>query len=130
MSDTNLQSQVFEYIKASVDKISDFASKEVPPFIEEFLRWRFVEAEITAIIWVALFIILSCISATWFIKRKAQIFKHEEEGLPYMVCNLIFLGGVGLTFFFTLLPSIYTMVQIHIAPKVYLLEQASKYFNK
>lgn len=134
MSDTNLQTQVFEYIKTSVETISDFAAKEVPPFIDEFLRWKFMEAVITASIWVILFTITSCILITWFRKRKAQIFKSfyydGMEAIPWLMANTI-IGIVAIcSFFGYMMPSVYTMIQINVAPKVYLLEQASKYFNK
>lgn len=52
MKDQNLQQQVFEYIKDAAEKIGDFASREVPLFVQEFLSWKFVEAGFGVGIWV------------------------------------------------------------------------------
>ena len=129
----NLQTQVFEYIKEAADKIGDFAAKEIPPFIEEFLRWKFWEAGFYAGIWLFSFLIFFSSIIYWIKKRKEQIImafdRSEPEAFIIFFYSLAAIAGLAPSFFVSFIPSVLTMLQIHIAPKVYLLEKASEYLK-
>jgi hypothetical protein len=132
MADQDLQHQVFEYIKQTAEKIGDFASKEIPPFINEFLQWKFIEAGIYSGCWALIFLICF-VAGIFVIKWKKQIGRafSNTDGITifFFFFWLSFCIILIATFVPVFLSNILTMVQIHVAPKVYLIEQAANYLK-
>lgn len=131
--DKELQKQVFEYIKDAAEKIGDFASKEIPPFIHEYLTWKWWEAALLFGSWVVpFFIYIVCISV-WLFKIKKDFWKDLFLGCdnPFVFLMVNMFGGIifGGWFFSKALPSLMTMIQIHVAPKVYILEQIGNHLK-
>lgn len=131
--DKTLQQQVFEYIKDAADKIGDFAVKEIPPFIHEFLTWKFVEAGAYVAIWCFFFILFASVYGTWLYKRAGQIKKSLDdvggEASVFVISSILSGSGLMVSFFAAFVPNAFVMLQIHFAPKVYLIEYASQYLK-
>jgi hypothetical protein len=129
MKTEELSQQVFDYFTETVAKIGDFAAKEVPPFITEYLNWQFFNAAINVTLWIVpflLFIGFLCVNL------KAGNWAHKKltgEAVYPVISLLVSIGvsiGFLLSFFAKTVDDIKDMVQIKIAPKVYLIEKAAE----
>lgn len=123
-----LTNKMIEWIEAAGQKIGDFATQEIPPFIHEYLNWKFWEAIVNASIGF-FFVILGLI---WFIFFCKKVFKwsiqKDSKGydtawtlIPTASCVL---AMCGIIFGFPYAP-IKDIIQIKVAPKVFLIEKAS-----
>lgn len=119
--------KVIEWIESAASKISDFAVEQVPPFIVEYLNWKFWEAftyTVVCIIPIVLF---------WgtYIRFRKFIWRFviDEHGdldplcIPVFAVTSILVMTTAVVF---PLEHIKDMIQISIAPKAYLLEQAAE----
>jgi hypothetical protein len=129
MNKEELSQQVFDYFTETVAKIGDFAVKEVPPFITEYLNWQFVNAAINVSFWIVpflLFIGFLCVN----LKKGNWAHKKLNGESVYPIISLLISIGVSIAFFVSFfakaLDDIKDMVQIKIAPKVYLIEKAAE----
>ena len=129
MKTEELSQQVFDYFTETVAKIGDFAAKEVPPFITEYLNWQFFNAAINVALWIVpflLFIGFICVNL------KAGNWTHKKltGEAAYPLISLLISIGVSIAFFVSFfaetVDDIKDMVQIKIAPKVYLIEKAAE----
>jgi hypothetical protein len=129
MKTQELSQQVFDYFTETVAKIGDFAAKEVPPFITEYLNWQFFNAAINVVLWIVpflLFIGFLCFNlkaGNWAQK------KLNGESVYPIISLLIGIGVfivLFISFFAQTVEDIKDMVQIKIAPKVYLIEKAAE----
>lgn len=120
-----LQTKVIAWLESAAQKIGEFASKEVPPFIHEYLQWKFFEA-----CYYATLPIIFLLISSYVLHKGIKLIKSEKDyggfelvpvmlGIAGTVISLIAVLVVSFT-------SIKTAVQIKIAPKVYLIERASE----
>lgn len=124
---TDLQTKVWEWIESSAQAIGDFAVKEIPPFINEYLQWKFYEATFDAsfrMIFVLVgFVTLCCLGK---IMAWAKKYCYDSGGLSYAVP----IASVVIASILVLCPfpkdQIKDMLQIKVAPKVYLIEKAAE----
>lgn len=128
MDTTKLQEQVTEYIKVSVEKIGDFASKEIPPFINEYITWKFYENLFPITLYVLgmmfiLFIVYKVLIPLCKWAKESSI--KEADSIYYIlpILSSMFLIAVPISTF--PYDNIKNCIQIKVAPKVYLIEQAS-----
>ena len=119
--------KVMEWLSAAANRVGDFAKEEIPPFIHEFLSWKFFEASIDAA-WSLAYIIPILIFFFFYSKKAwAWGIKYGEESdgvallLPVVATGI---ASIGLLVAFPL-DEIKTMVKIKTAPKVYLIEEAA-----
>jgi hypothetical protein len=122
-----LQNKVVQWLELSAQAIGDFAVREIPPFINEYLQWKFVEALITG----GGGFILSCILSVGVYKcaRRAWRWITGDDCDPAVV--LIGFGAligfiVNIHLFIFSLTNLKDALQIKLAPKVYLIEKASE----
>lgn len=128
MQDPTLQQQVFEYIKKAAEKIGDFTQREIPPFIEEFLQWKFVENAVYVGFGITALFVVFCGLKCWS-KRKSSGKMHGDEDIFFVAASIIYgLLTIAVTGG-ALVPLILEMIQIKIAPKVFLLETAAEYLK-
>lgn len=131
METNKLQEKVVVWIEEAAKQVGDFAVQEIPPFIEEYLQWKFWEAAVeTAVGMVAL---VPFIIALIYCKRFWNwTMKHIDPSdgivlVPYIVLNIICILVAVCNFPFE---QIKDMIQISIAPKVYLIERATEIIQK
>lgn len=134
-----LTKRVFDWVSATAEKIGDFAGKEIPPFITEYLTWKFWEnilnvgAYFFGLI-VFIIIILSLFKLTVHLWTKAKEIPHSDYDLAATVSSaLTMVGFLTCAVYFVInfpLQSIFDCVQIKIAPKVYLVERAAELYKE
>jgi hypothetical protein len=126
--DTKLQDQVLEWINSTAEKIGDFATTQIPPFINEYLTWKFTEALVTTSYvggLLTILVVMFCL----FIKRIiAWGIKYGDytDGFAFLVPILLTVVTIGLVLCNFPTDEIKTMIQIKVAPKVYLIESAAQ----
>jgi hypothetical protein len=119
--------KVMQWLESAAQQVGEFASKEIPPFVHEFLQWKFYEAAYGATI--RLTIVVMAITLLCFTRKIiswAERHSKESDGTSYAVP--IASCCVVIVVFFTNFPvkEIKDMIQIKIAPKVYLVEKAAE----
>lgn len=119
MGSKNVGGDIYDASKSVLAGGIDLVKNQAPELVTEFLKWKFTEALIWTIGGLILFIFGAIVS---FISIKKLFFcptKSNEEYIPV----LIFLGLlpvlIGCIGFFY---HIFTIIQIWIAPKIYLIE--------
>ena len=133
----DLMERVFSWVEAAAQNVEEFAAKEIPPFIEEFLMWRFLDHGISVCVWVILTIIPVIVA---LIYKKYWTFDgfddHPTKCIPsaiiVFVLGLISLlnFGIGSPQSPSTIGHIKQMVKIKVAPKVYLVEEAAEIIKK
>lgn len=128
-----LQDKVYNWVASTAETIGDWTSKEVPLFITEFLTWRFWESMIGIFQYgggLVIFIILLC---GWYKFGHKALLTYQKEhpsDCADMIAYIfgIIVLGIGLLCIFANFPTenIKTCIQIKVAPKVYLVEEAIK----
>jgi hypothetical protein len=114
----NIQNWIIE----QGNNITNWAGAEIPSFIQEFLTWNFY----SGIINIASCSIILGVIALLYLKFRKQIQEMVEDCNP--VCIFI---GAGMLIAVVILPiniyeNIKDVVQIKVAPKVYLVEKAAE----
>jgi hypothetical protein len=126
--DTKLQDQVLEWISSTAEKIGDFATTHIPPFISEYLTWKFTEALVTTSYVGGLLTILFvtfCLYIKRIVKWATERSGYTEE-LSWLVPIVFTIVTVGIIIGNFPIDEIKTMIQIKVAPKVYLIESAAQ----
>lgn len=112
-------SKGLDYLKSA----ESFAQKQVPAYIEEILKFR-VYVEAVDCLWALLFIVVGIVVIystcfkKWGKEKKAPI--HNEECIFPM---FLFFGGFPvLAGSLSLISGLLDIIQIHVAPRMYLIE--------
>ena len=125
--DNNLQEKVIQWIESTASKIGDFATEQIPPFITEYLTWKFWEAAFSASLYLILVAVAGVYLAYW---KKIWAWTMKElnssDGVSLLPTLLSVAALSALLIYNFPYDEIKDMIQINIAPKVYLLEKASE----
>lgn len=121
-----LQNQLAEVIKKAVEageNVVDFAQKQVPDVVEQLLKWKMAEALFFSVLGMAL-IAISVRAAVIVLKESKRPFNDRaDEVIAIATACGIVSGIVGIIVFaFNFL----TVIQVAVAPKIFLLEYAAK----
>lgn len=125
METNELQTKLIMWLENAAQAIGDFATKEIPPFIHEYLQWKFFEACYYTIIPIV------CLLISLYILRYGRKLLSSDKNyggfeiVPVIIGSLFTVVAVIATMV-NGIPNLKTAVQIKIAPKVYLIEQASE----
>ena len=121
-----LQEKIYTWITEAAQKVGDWSSTEIPLFVTEYLQWKFVEDGMYTIVWAIVMAIV--LSFTPRFKRWCFDKQVHEESVDITIAVFCFATVVFIVVTAISLPydEIKDMLQIHIAPKVYLLEKASE----
>jgi len=127
MEATEITVKAMEWLTNAANQIGDFAKEEIPPFINEFLTWRFIDTAIDAA-WSVVYIVPILIFF-FFYSKKAWAwgikYGKESDGISLLVPSVATgIAFIGLVVAFPL-DEIKTMVKIKVVPKVYLIEEAA-----
>lgn len=95
--------------------VNTTAQRELPLVVQEYLRWGVWSAGLG----VTAGLLVGILAAVLF--RVAQSERLDDEDMTMMVSIASVICMVGTLFL--LIPNIYHLIQIHVAPRVYLLEQ-------
>lgn len=138
-----LQVKVIEWLQSAAESIGNFATEQIPPFIHEYLSWKFMEAGVD-IGWffikiVLVFIITFSVYKVGKNKHKKLIAAEKKNWsvedechviLPYVVSGLMFITTFCTSLAHFPKEEIKDMLQIKYAPKVYLVEKCSELIKK
>jgi hypothetical protein len=118
----NIQNWIIE----QASNVTNWANAEVPLFIQEFLIWNFYSGLINIVgILISLVIIFGLC-----IKFKKNLFESFEYGDPLMVITLVFTIPIAISLLVVLFCDVKDVIQIKVAPKVYLVEKAAEMIKK
>ena len=125
--DNNLQEKVIQWIESTASKIGDFATEQIPLFITEYLTWKFWEAAFSASLYLIVLAVAGVYLAYW---KKIWAWTMKEfdvsDGIS-LAPALLSAAALSLLIIFKFpYDEIKDMIQINIAPKIYLLEKASE----
>jgi len=139
MDRNELMNKVVEWVGQTAEKIGDFAAKEIPPFVQEYLTWKFWENAIGVVgHFINLgFIIIATLAVIWGVKRfwKKHVEKPHEDweigsiilgifgGLASLILTVVWIVNFPVN-------KVLDCVQIKIAPKVYLVEKAAEIYKE
>jgi hypothetical protein len=142
--DKNLQERMINWLSEAAQNVTVWAGKEIPPFINEYLQWKFWENMVGIGVYI-LFLIVAILGYVVIWKFGYKVVKSRIDsdkdfnGSPLGYCDrcdygvvkwlcllvwpIIFIIVACATF-----PrdNIFTCLKIKIAPKVYLIEEAVK----
>lgn len=131
MDNVNLQEKVIQWIESAASKINDFATEQIPPFIHEYLTWKFWEAAFSASLYLILVVVAGVYLAYWKRLWAWTMEKFEDSDGVSLLPTLLSAVGVSLLLIFKFpYDEIKDMIQISIAPKVYLMEKAAELIKK
>jgi len=103
-----------------LEKAVELAQEQIPDVIHQFLMWKLAENILSVIIPLILF------GSMFIIKNKLWPKNFDENKPDHFISAIgVFLGFVatGAISLINLCTNGYTVIQIWLAPKVYLLEQ-------
>lgn len=126
------QAKIMQWIGDAAQKIGDFAANEVPPFIKEFLNWKFWECGVKIGI-TTIILIISLAFIKWLYSILKTDMKDNNDADVQVLFFYITTGFVivnTIIFFTSTVSNVLDMIQIAIAPKVYLIEYASQFIKK
>lgn len=139
MNQNELMQKVAEWISKTAEQIGDFAAKEIPPFIHEYLTWKFWENAVGVVFhFLLLFAILIALALVVFGIKKLWALAKRDRGSEWdVVATMLSIFGplfiiINLGFWIGNFPTdkILDCIQIKIAPKVYLVEKASELYKQ
>lgn len=116
-----------------IQRSGDFVAEQAPLVVQEFLLWRFTQATLWASIELVVFAV--CV---WYCRRYIKPAMVELDKPTRDQSDLVIgrgvIGGIaaiitGFICFVAAMFNVVEAVQIKLAPRVYMLEELSKYIN-
>ena len=137
------QEKVMKWISDAAQNIGEWVTKEVPPFIQEFLTWKFYESMFSILVYLFWASAATCFIfkyiKPWFTKLykidKENFWVEDERYKGYrhrtkttywsmipgsIFCIIFLIFSLNIPY-----QEIKTCIQIKLAPKVYLIEYGS-----
>lgn len=112
-------SEIVKKALSVAEKTGDFAIEQAPLLLQEFYNWHITKNILSVVMWLIFIIVV------FLILRRTKKYK-EEKSLNFSDAEYFFpvvFSYVGLIFFIVFLfISIYDLVFILVAPKLYLIE--------
>lgn len=139
MNQQELLVKVSDWIAQTAQQVGDFAAKEIPPFITEYLTWKFWQNAVPVICHLSALIIPAiaiplCIKAIKVCWEKKKACSYSDWEIPAILLTI--LGILGSCAFVATwcsnipLDNITNCIQIKVAPKVYLVEKAAELYKQ
>jgi hypothetical protein len=130
MSD-QLKDRMMDWVSKTSEQIGDFAAREIPPFVHEYLLWKFWE---TAVDIACCFFIIGLCAAFWIFGIKRVLvwsakYKDHSIGFSYAPSVIAIVISILTAFFVFPKQEIKDLIQIKFAPKVYLIERAAEIYK-
>ncbi len=125
-----LLQKVGDWIIKTTEQIGDFAAKEIPPFITEYLQWKFWENVMAIVQYGSAIGICTIFSIICY--KVARKYKNNEDVMIPAVIGSVASAVMGFLFLIITFPTenIKNCIQIKIAPKVYLVEKAAELYKQ
>lgn len=121
-----LQKALAESVRLATEGLKqgkDFVVAQAPDVIQQLLRWKFYEAVMWAVALLVAAVALVLITR-WSVRGKTS--KQLDDIMPMP----LFSGGASIMLVVAAVSNAMTAVQIHVAPKIYLIEWAMRQVKK
>jgi hypothetical protein len=127
---TESEKEVWSWVLETAQKLESFAMSEIPPFIQEYLAWKYLECSLIVGLWlVSTGLMITC--ALLLRKYGNHLYDKMGEGLVLPIMFMLAWGaGTVVSLLAVVGPAGKDMIQIKVAPKVYLVEKASELIKK
>lgn len=135
----DLLQKVSDWIVKTTEQIGDFAAREIPPFIHEYLQWKFWECIINISVHLILVVFIVGLAITLHKTVKFLWNKHlngsrgdswDFGAILSAVLGVAALLSLSIAWILHFpVQDIKDCIQIKIAPKVYLVEKASEIYK-
>jgi type III secretion system FlhB-like substrate exporter len=119
-------SEMYATSKVGLAKAVDFAMEQAPIVVQEFLSWKMGEAIFNVILYTIAAIVLFCVARFLLKKIKNTEIDYPEEIVPVALGFMFSVVMFCLVTFLHIKPNIETIIQIKLAPRVYILEYVTK----
>lgn len=134
---------IYNWLAARVESAENFVMAELPPFIHEYLTWHFWSNGIDVAVWLIWSLIWAAGIVVgwklgWKYWNKAEV-SREERGnnchtdpevalymVPWIVGGFMAIALIANNTVNSHIEEAKTMVQIKVAPKVFLLDKAAE----
>jgi hypothetical protein len=119
-----LQTKMITWVENSAQQISDFAAKEVPPFIKEYLEWSFLMNVIDISLYFLVVITVGCV-LIWWLRKLLEWDNGSVSYVPLVIVSGFYgLLSIGI-FCDSTYGKIKDCISIKYAPKVFLVNKAA-----
>lgn len=107
----------------SMNDVIEFGKQQIPEVIHQLLMWRATNSAV----WLSLGFIILVLSWKWFkqVNKWASESGDDEHYALHILTAIFTFVGVGF-----IMPNLLEILQIMVAPKVYLIEYASELIKK
>ena len=120
--------EIYGASKEGIIKAVDFAQTQAPLVVEEFLRWQFAKAAIEFGVCAFVLSVAGYIVCRLWKKTRSEDYEFDwvmpvsVVSVFYIVLTCVYGNLVGI-------PALETMVQIKVAPRIYVIEWAADQIN-
>lgn len=129
----NASGEVYAASKTMIVKAIDFAQDQAPLVVQEFLKWKMMEAIVYLIVGIIGLLVIS------YVSYRAFIFFRKIDNTPDLCGNTDYFGRIMTLIvtvvillpivFASIIPNSLRIIKIKVAPRVYLIEYASDLYN-
>lgn len=135
---------ILTFLQEGMQTGADFASEQIPLFIQEILAWGMYEAALSLGLWIILFGVIPLVISSRAKKGNLAKYKHYEDApkpeqhavailssdqIVWLLTRVIIPYG-GLFLLVTkVFNSLMVIGKIIVAPRLYLLEVIQKFIN-
>lgn len=130
-----LTEKVMLWVSTTAEQIGDFAAKEIPPFITEYLTWKFWENVLhiglygfaAVVFGLLLFGAYKVVRWIWVRNFGGDDFVSYLSTIALIIVTIVYSVNLCINF---PTQNLLDCVKIKIAPKVYLIEKAAELLKK
>ena len=129
------------FVKDSIESLTttkEFCVEQAPDLIQQILAWKFWQSVSVLLIWTV--IVIGYIIYYRYVLRTCKKTKEEQNArssyhndpyeTPFFICSSMIGAFLGLIYIIVVCVNLYTILQIWIAPKIFLIEYASGLIGK
>lgn len=130
----DIQQKIIEWLEAAGNATAEFVTTQIPPLIQEYLYWKFMENFVSAL-FNMIPVLASLIWLIFYAKKMIQKCLCYDRKGNWNSCFTgipVLVSVLSIPVFFTCFPlqEIKDMIYIKIAPKVYLIDKCSQFIKK
>lgn len=119
--------QLYAYLESVLQQTGDLVVEQTPLLVQEFFMWFTVHHIFYVILGVLLFLLSIYLHQLGSDEKDRKRGKDLYDGTQgFWVFIVVPTGFVGVLMFFT---NLYSLLQILVAPRIYLLEKLSTWFS-
>lgn len=128
----NFEEVIIKYVEkagGAIEQAINVAMEEVPIVIQEYIQWRLFEATLDVI--VAIIFGIVAVRIALLLPKLSEMAKSEsdERGVIGLMLGAIFVILSSIFVPINMYSDVKTIIQINVAPRVFLIDEAYKFYN-